>query len=96
MKYSYVYILSNDNRTVFYIGVTADLSRRLTEHRSGKGSLFCKKYNVTTLVYYELSIDIRSAIAREKQLKNWKREWKIDLIKSKNPEMKDLMEKDFR
>jgi putative endonuclease len=76
---------------VFYTGVTADLSRRLAQHRSGKGSVFCKKYNVTTLVYYEISTDIRSAIAREKQLKNWKREWKIDLIRSKNPEMKDLM-----
>ena len=93
MKYSYVYILSNDNRTVFYTGVTADLSRRISEHRSGKGSVFCKKYYVKTLIYYELFIDIRQAIAREKQIKEWKREWKINLIKSRNPEMEDLLKK---
>ena len=93
IKYSYVYILSNDNRTVFYTGMTADLTKRMLEHRNGTGSLFCKRYNVKTLVYFELYIDIKCAIAREKQIKNWKRDWKINLIKSKNPDMKDLLEK---
>jgi putative endonuclease len=93
MEYSYIYILSNENRTVFYTGVTADLSKRILEHRSGKGSAFCQRYNVYILVYFELFIDINTAIAREKQIKNWRREWKVNLIESKNPEMKDLMEK---
>jgi putative endonuclease len=92
MKVSYIYILSNENRTVFYTGITADLSKRILEHRAGKGSTFCRRYNVKQLVYFEMFIDINSAIAREKQIKNWKREWKINLIKSKNPEMIDLME----
>ena len=94
MKQSCIYILSNHNRTVFYIGVTADLSRRIMQHRLGTktASQFCKRYNVNVLVYYEVFGDIRQAIKREKQLKNWKREWKISLIQKKNPEMKDLME----
>ena len=93
MKYSYVYLLSNDNSTVFYCGVTADLSKRLSEHRTGKGSTFCQRYNVSTLVYFELFTDIGDAIAREKQIKNWKREWKIYLIQGRNPNMKDLLDK---
>jgi putative endonuclease len=91
MRESYIYILSNRNRTVFYTGVTADLSRRLEQHRSAKGSAFCQKYNVVHLLYYEVFYDITIAIEREKQIKNWKRAWKIDLIKSKNPDMRDLL-----
>ena len=93
MKEGYVYILTNQVRTVFYIGVTADLVTRMKDHRAGKGSEFCQKYNVKILIYYELLTDIMSAIRREKQLKKWKREWKIELIKKRNPEMKDLLAK---
>ena len=93
MKYGYVYILSNKTNSVFYIGVTADLPRRMLEHRKGIGSVFCSKYNINRLVYYELHMDILSAIRREKQIKKWNREWKINLIRKKNPEMKDLLGK---
>ncbi|MCW3071592.1 MAG: Excinuclease subunit domain protein [Bacteroidetes bacterium] len=87
---AYVYILSNKNRTVLYIGVTNDLERRIVEHRQGNGSLFTKKYNVNELVYYEIHSNIEQAIAREKQLKEWKRDWKLELIKTLNSEMTDL------
>jgi putative endonuclease len=95
MKTSYVYIISNKNRTVFYTGVTANLSERMARHRAGKGSEFCARYNVNTLVWYETFIDIRDAIKREKQIKHWKRQWKMELITAKNPEMKDLLAKQF-
>jgi putative endonuclease len=87
---AYVYILSNKNRTVLYIGVTNDLERRMVEHKNGIGSFFTKKYNVNDLVYYEIHNNINQAIAREKQLKEWKREWKVDLIKTANFKMVDL------
>ena len=87
-----VYILSNYSRTVFYIGVTNDLWRRVQQHRNGEGR-FTSKYKCFDLVYYEDFSDIRNAIAREKQLKNWKREWKIKLIRRENPELKDLADR---
>lgn len=90
MKTYFVYILSNKHRTVFYIGVTNDIQRRVAEHKDFQGSSFCKRYNVTDLMYYESTNDIHAAISREKQLKNWHREWKVNLIKQDNPEMKDL------
>jgi putative endonuclease len=93
MKTSYLYIISNKNRTVFYTGVTADLTERMIRHRAGKGSQFCARYNVNTLVWYETHTDIKDAIRRETQIKRWNRQWKIDMIRSKNPEMKDLLEK---
>lgn len=76
--------MTNKNRSTFYIGVTADLKRRITEHSDGIGSKFTKKYNLTDLVYYETCTDINHAIAKEKQLKNWHHDWKIDLIKQQN------------
>jgi len=82
--------MSNKNRTTFYIGVTNDIDRRVAEHKEGIGSAFCIKYNLIDLVYYEQILGIEQAIDREKQLKRWHREWKINLIKSINPEMKDL------
>lgn len=94
MKTSYVYIITNKNRTVFYTGVTADLTQRMKMHRAGKGSKFCAKYNVNVLVYYEIHLNINEAIQRETRIKRWNRQWKIDLILSKNPEMKDLLEKE--
>ncbi len=87
---AFIYIMSNKNLTTFYIGVTNDLERRIKEHKSDEGSVFTSKYNLTHLVYYETISDITIAIKREKQLKNWQREWKIDLIKELNPQMVDL------
>ena len=90
MKIYYVYILTNTYRTTFYIGVTNHLLRRVTEHHENKGSTYTKKYKIHTLVYYEEYTSITEAIQREKQLKNWRREWKINLIQSMNPTLKDL------
>ena len=86
-----VYILTNYNETTFYIGVTGDLQKRIWEHKKVVEG-FTKKYNVDRLVYYELTEDVESALNREKQLKCWHRQWKINLIKEMNPEFKDLSE----
>jgi putative endonuclease len=94
MKTSYVYIITNKNRTVFYTGVTANLTERMIRHRAGTGSKFCARYNVNTLVWYEIHMDIRDAIRRETQIKRWNRQWKIDMIREKNPEMRDLLAKE--
>ena len=80
----YVYIMASRSR-VLYIGVTNDLSRRTSEHRLGLIAGFTKKYHVDRLVYYEYFISIRAAIAREKQLKGWRRARKIELIETMNP-----------
>ena len=90
MNLSYVYILTNKYRTTFYIGVTSNLERRVLDHLQGKGSKFTKKYNVKDLVYFEIFSDINQAILREKQLKNWHHDWKINLIKEENPKLKTL------
>ncbi len=87
-----VYILTNKSNNVLYIGVTNDLVRRIYEHKNKMVDGFTKKYNLTKLVYYEATTDVRSAIEREKQLKNWHREWKLNLIKEFNPEWRDLSE----
>ena len=89
-KPGFVYIMSNFARTTLYVGVTSDLSRRVFEHREGVFPGFTKKYNCKYLVYYEALTSIEDAIRREKQLKNWHRDWKIKLIKSANPPMSDL------
>ena len=70
--------------------MTNELSRRIYEHKNGLIDGFTKKYNVHNLVYFEIQKDLESAIKREKQLKNWHRQWKINLIESKNKEWKDL------
>ncbi len=88
----YVYIITNFQRTVLYTGVTNDLVRRIAEHRSGSGSIFTSKYKCHYLIYYEEFVNINDAIAREKQIKNWKREWKLELIKKQNSLLKDLAE----
>ena len=90
MKRSFVYILTNKYRTTFYIGVTADLERRILEHIEEKGSVFTEKYNLKDLIYFEEFNNIDQAIAREKQLKNWHKEWKLNLIKETNPGLKTL------
>ncbi len=88
----YVYILSNLNNNVLYIGVTNNLIRRAYEHKNKLVEGFSKRYNLTKLVYYETTESIESAIEREKQLKNWHRDWKINLINKFNPEWNDLSE----
>ncbi|HKL32976.1 MAG TPA: GIY-YIG nuclease family protein [Tangfeifania sp.] len=90
LKGGYVYIMTNKNRTSFYIGVTSDLKTRIADHKNGIGSDFTTKYKLTDLVFYEEFPDIYQAIDREKQLKNWHRQWKVNLIQSVNPELKDL------
>ncbi|MEM1259380.1 MAG: GIY-YIG nuclease family protein [Bacteroidota bacterium] len=90
MRYSFVYIMTNKYGTTFYIGVTANLSKRMVEHALSEGSKFTKKYSLTDLVYFEKFLDINQAIAREKQVKNWHHEWKVNLIKEKNPKLEIL------
>ena len=79
-KQYYIYILTNKSNKVIYIGVTNDLERRMFEHRNKLVEGFTKRYNLMKLVYYEVTEDVESAITREKQLKNWHRDWKINLI----------------
>ncbi|MFC3441995.1 GIY-YIG nuclease family protein [Sphingobium rhizovicinum] len=86
----YTYIMTNKARGVLYIGVTADLAARIEQHRSGTGSAFCKKYGLTCLVLAEVHDDITLAIAREKALKAWRRDWKIRLIEERNPDWLDI------
>jgi putative endonuclease len=90
MKTSFVYILTNEYRTTLYIGVTSNLKQRIQQHYEGKGSKFTSKYNIKYLIYFEEFSDIKQAISREKQLKDWHRDWKIDLIKKQNPLLKTL------
>jgi putative endonuclease len=90
MKSSYVYILSNKNNNVLYIGITTNLVRRLYEHKFKLMKGFTEKYNVNKLVYFEEFSNSKDAIAAEKKLKNWHREWKLNLIKKSNPEFRDL------
>lgn len=82
--------MSNRHRTVYYIGVTANLPRRVGEHRSGRGGVFTQQYNCTDLIYYETFGRIEEAIIREKQLKKWNRAWKERLVKTTNPTQRDL------
>lgn len=85
-----VYILTNRPNGVLYIGVTANLPARLAQHRRGEGSAFVKRYNLHRLVYAEALPDMATAIAREKAMKAWKRDWKVELIERANPEWADL------
>lgn len=86
----YVYILASRKHGTLYIGVTNDLIRRVHQHKLKMVRGFTKKYGVGLLVYFEIFDDPLSAIAREKQLKKWNREWKIQLIEAKNPNWVDL------
>ena len=81
MKQSYVYILASQRNGTLYTGLTSDLTKRIWEHKGKLVPGFTKKYNVTMLVYYEIFTDISLAAAKEKKLKEWKRQWKIELIK---------------
>ncbi len=86
----YVYILASKKQGTLYTGVTNDLMRRMYEHKNNLSSGFSKKYQVHQLVYYEIHNDIYEAILREKQIKKWYRDWKINLIERDNPHWIDL------
>ncbi|HEY9840188.1 MAG: GIY-YIG nuclease family protein [Candidatus Sericytochromatia bacterium] len=86
----YVYLLANAPFGVLYLGVTSDLRRRIWEHKTDAVEGFSKRYSVHMLVWYEVHEDITAAIQREKQIKKWKREYKLNLIAAMNPEWKDF------
>ena len=88
----YVYILTNWNHRVLYVGVTNNINRRIWEHKQKQVEGFTKKYNIEKLVYFEVFEDVLEAIRREKQIKGWVRRRKIALIEKMNPEWKDLSE----
>lgn len=90
MRNYFVYILASQKNGTLYIGLTNDLDRRVAEHKSKLFPGFTKKYNVVRLVYFETFTEIEEAIDREKQLKKWKRQWKIELIEKQNPSWQDF------
>ena len=90
MRRYYIYIMSNQPNGTLYIGVTSNLIKRVYEHKYASLDSFTKKYGLKRLVYYEECSDVGSAIQREKNLKNWKRDWKIKLIEHGNPSWNDL------
>ena len=90
MKKYYVYILTNWNNKVMYIGITNNLIRRVYEHKKQIQDGFTKKYHVNKLVYFEESTDVEAAIKREKQLKGWSRSKKNTLVESKNPDWEEI------
>ena len=90
MKQFYMYILASQRNGTLYIGVTSDLIKRVHEHKNNLVSGFTEKYNVHKLVYFETTDNIDSAIRREKQIKKWNRDWKIELIEKDNPDWRDL------
>jgi len=92
MKQYYIYILASKMKGTLYIGVTSDLIRRVYEHKNNLVEGFTKKYSVHNLVYFECADNPEAAITREKQLKEWRRSWKIELIEGKNPCWNDLYE----
>jgi len=87
----YVYMLASKKNGTLYVGVTNDIERRIAEHRSGLVPGFTQQYNVKTLVWLEEYPGANDALRREKQLKNWHRDWKVNLIEQTNPEWKDLL-----
>ena len=88
-KTYYVYIMTNQSRTM-YVGLTNNIRRRMREHKAGLIEGFTHRYHIDTLVYFESFGDVESAIAREKQIKNWRREKKLRLINQENPDWRDL------
>ena len=92
MRGGWVYIMANKPFGTLYIGVTSDLAARVWQHRNGTGSSFCKAHGLTMLVYAEHHDQIDDAIAREKAMKAWKRNWKLRQIMDANPEWRDLYE----
>ena len=92
MPGGWVYIMTNSPHGTLYIGVTADIATRVHLHREGRGSESCRRYGLTRLVYAERYDDIHDAIAREKAMKRWKRQWKLRLVRRDNPNWNDLFE----
>ena len=92
MKTYYVYIMASKKNGTLYLGMTSDLIKRVWQHKHDEIDGFTKKYGVHKLVWYEETTDVRDAIRREKQIKKWRRQWKINLIEKENPEWKDLYE----
>lgn len=89
-KQFHVYIMASKRYGTLYTGVTSDLLHRIYQHKEGQADGFTKKYNVKQLVYYESHENAESAIRREKQIKDWQRQWKLDLIEKSNPGWSDL------
>jgi len=92
MKSGFVYILASKRNGTLYIGVTSNLIQRIWQHKNHSVEGFTATHAVTQLVYFEQYDDINEALAREKQLKNWTRKWKQDLIEKENPYWRDLYE----
>jgi putative endonuclease len=90
MKSFYVYILCNKRNGTLYTGITSNLVKRIYEHKNNLIEGFSQKYNIHSLVWYELHDTAETAITREKQIKTWKRQWKMRLIEKNNPEWNDL------
>ncbi len=88
----FVYLLASRRNGTLYVGVTNDLTRRVCQHKQGLVEGFTKKYGVKMLVWYEQTESIESAVLREKQIKRWNRDWKIELIRASNPQWRDLYE----
>jgi putative endonuclease len=86
----YVYLLTNWNNKVIYVGMTSDLQKRIYEHKHKQVKGFTEKYNINKLVYYEETTDVHAALAREKEIKKWRREKKDNLVKTMNPAWRDL------
>ena len=92
----YIYIMTNSQNTVLYIGITNNLERRVVEHRNSLTPGFTKKYNLKKLIYFEDCSNSIDAIRREKQLKNLHRDWKLNLIKKTNPDFNDLYQESLK
>ena len=92
MGNAFVYMLASRRDGALYVGVTSDLIQRVWQHKHSFVDSYAKKYNINNLVYFEQHLSIENAILREKQLKKWNRQWKIDLIESINPDWRDLYE----
>ena len=89
-RYYYVYILASSRYGTLYVGVTSNLPKRIWQHKSDLVDGFSREYQTHDLVWFEQHEDVMAAITREKQIKKWNRDWKVNLIQSKNPEWKDL------
>ncbi len=91
-KKYYTYILTHERNHIFYVGVTNNIERRMYEYKMSSYGTHVGRYNIKKLVYFEEHLDIRIAIKREKIIKKWKREWKINIIQEQNPEWMNLSE----
>ncbi len=92
MKTYAIYIMASKRNGTLYTGVTSNLKKRVYQHKNGTYDGFTRKYNVHMLVWYEVTNSIEAAIRREKQIKKWRRKWKLKLIEELNPEWRDLSE----